>query len=148
MLHQLLENHRFVALPWREDKRHGFAVALNPQMDFGAEAALAAPNAPMVTSPAVGVTDTPAGGGGSEARRSYRGSNMLPDGETSTRTVVVWSDVFWKLTLPEMPVLFGKQLSTLHDERMATMTGEENGLCDELPTVVTCNVCDGSSVAE
>ena len=39
--HQTLEGGRLMALPWREHEGDGLAVALDADMDFGTEAALA-----------------------------------------------------------------------------------------------------------
>jgi len=39
--HQGDQDERFMTLPWREDKGHGLALALGPEVDFGAKAALA-----------------------------------------------------------------------------------------------------------
>lgn len=38
-LHQLLEHHRFVSLPDREEERDRQAIAVTPKMNFAAEAA-------------------------------------------------------------------------------------------------------------
>src|SRR5439155_25315951 len=40
--HHLFEHHRFVALAGRQDEGHGLAAAFGPDVDLGAEAALAA----------------------------------------------------------------------------------------------------------
>jgi hypothetical protein len=41
--HELGKHHRFMPLAWRQEQRKELARAVGPEVDFGAEAPLAAP---------------------------------------------------------------------------------------------------------